>query len=277
MSLSAKLGRTVTHLFLIFFSLLTAFPLVLILSMTFKTNDEILATPLALPSSLSLDGIVHVWIDGEFSQYYLNSVLVAVPNVILVLTLAALATYALVQLDLPGATWILTAFLFGFMIPHQALIIRLYYTLDSVGLLNTRIGLALVETAVWLPFAILLLRSFFRNMPRELIEIARLDGAGDLRILGSIVLPIVMPALLTLLILQFRWTWNEFLLALITLQDADLQTVTLGLMRLQGGRYTLNYTQIASGAILTSLPIVIVFFFFQRQFIRGLTTGAIKG
>lgn len=270
-------GIVAAHAVLILFAAVTAFPLVLILLMAFKTNQEILVNPLALPEKMCFDTIIRVWLDGNFQRYFVNSSLVAVVNVALVLILSGLATYALVHLRLPGANGMFVGFLLGYMIPSQAIIIPLFYSLSKYGLSNTRFGLALVEAAVWMPFAIFLLRSFFKNIPYELVENARIDGAPELRILYSIILPVATPALLTLIILQFKWSWNELLLALIILQKEALHTVTLGLLRLQGGRYTLNYTQIAAGVLLTSIPIVMVFLVFQRRFIQGLTAGAVKG
>lgn len=258
-------------------ALLTAIPVLIIWSMAFKSNQEIFTNLLGLPLHPNLNMLRFVWVEGQFSRYFLNSLAVAVPTVLLVIALASLTAYGLGFLRLPAANIVFYIFLLGFMIPVQALIVPLFYNLARLGLLNTIPGLVLVESAVGLPFAIFLMRGFLRSLPYELIETARIDGAAELRILLSIVLPLSTPALFTLATLQFMWSWNEFLLALIVLQEQDIQTVTLGLLRLQGGKYTLNYSAIAAGVLLTSLPIIIVFYIFQRRFIEGLTAGAVKG
>jgi len=266
----------ILHGVLIVSALLTVFPLGLIALMAFKTNPEIFANPLALPGAWRWQQIVKAWADGHFGPYYLNSLRVAVPAVLMVVVASTLAAYGLVFGRLPGARYALAAILLGLIVPLQAIIVPLFHDLGDVGLLNSLWGLSLAQAAVGLPFGIFMMRSFFLGIPKDLIEAARLDGASDVTVLRRVVLPLATAPALTLATLQFMYSWNDFLLPLIILHDPSLRTVTLGLFYLQGGTYTLNYAMISAGVLITAVPIMVVFFVLQRQFIAGVTAGAVK-
>ncbi|MDR2110210.1 MAG: carbohydrate ABC transporter permease, partial [Spirochaetaceae bacterium] len=176
---------------------------------------------------------------------------------------------------IPYRDAIFSFMLVGFMIPIQAIIIPLFYSMTKARLINSRIMLALLEAAMYMPFCVFLLRSFFRNIPVSLVEAARIDGANNFQIIRHVIVSVAKPAVFTVLILQFKNSWNEFLLPLVMLQQERIQTLTLGFSRLQGGRYTLNYNSIGAAAIIVSIPMIIVFLLFQGKFIQGLA-GAIK-
>lgn len=266
----------ILHAVLIVAALITIFPLVLIALMAFKTNSEIFAGPLTPPAVWRWQQIVKAWNDGHFGQYYLNSLQVAVPTVLMVVAASTLAAYGVVFGRLPGARYVLGVMLLGLIVPLQAVIVPLFHNLGDLGLLNSLWGLSLAQAAVGLPFGIFLMRSFFLSIPKELIEAARLDGATDVTVLRRVVLPLAMAPALTLATLQFMYSWNDFLLPLIILHDPALRTVTLGLFYIQGGTYTLNYAMISAGVLITAVPIMVVFFVLQRQFIAGVTAGAVK-
>lgn len=273
-----KVGlRGLTHTALAIVAATTAVPIFVIWMMSFKTNQEIFDNVLAIPRQWHVENLAYVWVQGNFRTYFVNSAIVAVPTVLLVIGCSALAAYALVFSVLKRKDLLFYLFLAGFMVPTQALIIPLFYNLAALRLMNTFQGLVATEAAVGIPFGIFLLRSFFRDIPRELVESARIDGAREYTILARIILPLGKSGVLTLAVLQFLWSWNELLLALIVLQQTHIQTITLGLLRLQGGKYTLAYNAIAGGVLITSVPIVIVFVLFQRRFIQGLTSSALKG
>jgi ABC-type glycerol-3-phosphate transport system permease component len=268
-------SKIISHIFLILVSLYTVFPLLIIFSMTFKTNQEILFNVLSLPSSYSLKSIIEVWNDSRFNVYFFNSMVVTIPHVLLVVVLTIMMSYGLVFTRVPYKDVIFSFILVGFMIPIQAIIIPLFYSMTKMHLINSRIMLAVLEAAMYMPFCVFLLRSFFRNIPVSLIEAARIDGANNFQIILYVIISIAKPAIFTVLILQFKNSWNEFLLPLVMLQQERIQTITLGFSRLQGGRYTLNYNNIGSAAIIVSIPMIIVFIIFQGKFIQGLA-GAIK-
>jgi raffinose/stachyose/melibiose transport system permease protein len=161
------------------------------------------------------------------------------------------------------------------MIPVWSVVIPLFFQLRNMGLINTRLGAILVETALGIPFAIFLLRASLRDLPYELIEAARIDGAGDLRTLWSIVRPLLSPALQAVVILQFMTSWNELVVPLFFLQTDDVRTLPIGLTFFQG-RFTTDTSVLAAGTTLAALPVLIIYVILNRQFIQGLTAGATK-
>ncbi|MFA3919954.1 carbohydrate ABC transporter permease [Ruegeria hyattellae] len=271
-----QLNILLLHVLLTFFALATLFPILIIGLMAFKTNNEIFAAPLRPPDVWRFSQIADAWVQGNFKTYYLNSIMVSVPTVLIVVSCSTLAAYGLVFARLKGSRIMLGLFLLGLIMPLQAVVIPLFHLQVALGLLNTHFGLVLAQAAVGMPFGVFLMRSFMSGLPREIIEAARIDGATDVEILRRVVLPISTAPAMTLATLQFMYSWNDFLLPLMLLQDPEMRTVTLGLFYLQGGTYTLNYTMISAGVLITSAPIMVVFFALQRQFIAGATIGAVK-
>ena len=167
-------------------------------------------------------------------------------------------------------------FLLGLMVPMEAIIVPLYYDFRDLGLTNTYWGLILPQIATSVAFGTFWMRAFFRGVPRSLVEAARIDGASSWFTLWRVLLPLARPAVLTMTVLLFMWTWNEFLLALVMVSDEDLRTAPLGLSFFQG-RNTSDLTLLAAGSVIVALPVVILYVFLQRHFIRGMLTGAVKG
>lgn len=273
-SILINVGKyTVAILFLI----ISIIPFIWIWSSAFKTNMEISENPFSLPKKLHIENISEVWYKGHFNIYFTNSLIVTIPNVILVVFLSSIAGFAFSKMKFIGRNILFYMFILGFTIPVQAIIISLFYDFQNYGLINKLSGLILAETGIGLPFGIFLMRSFFMNLPNEIYDAAKIDGCSNFRAFYSIFLPLAKPAVLSLVVFQTIWSWNEFLLALLLIQSENLRTIPLGLMFLKGGRYTLNYSQIAAGITVVSLPLIIVYLIFQRTFIEGITAGAVKG
>ncbi|HHT09088.1 MAG TPA: carbohydrate ABC transporter permease [Atribacter sp.] len=273
-SILINVGKyTVAILFLI----ISIIPFIWIWSSAFKTNMEISENPFSLPKKLHIENISEVWYKGHFNIYFTNSLIVTIPNVILVVFLSSIAGFAFSKMKFIGRDILFYMFILGFTIPVQAIIISLFYDFQNYGLINKLSGLILAETGIGLPFGIFLMRSFFMNLPNEIYDAAKIDGCSNFRAFYSIFLPLAKPAVLSLVVFQTIWSWNEFLLALLLIQSEKLRTIPLGLMFLKGGRYTLNYSQIAAGITVVSLPLIIVYLIFQRTFIEGITAGAVKG
>ena len=272
-SILINVGKyTVAILFLI----ISIIPFIWIWSSAFKTNMEISENPFSLPKKLHIENISEVWYKGHFNIYFTNSLIVTIPNVILVVFLSSIAGFAFSKMKFIGRDILFYMFILGFTIPVQAIIISLFYDFQNYGLINKLSGLILAETGIGLPFGIFLMRSFFMNLPNEIYDAAKIDGCSNFRFLFNF-LPLAKPAVLSLVVFQTIWSWNEFLLALLLIQSEKLRTIPLGLMFLKGGRYTLNYSQIAAGITVVSLPLIIVYLIFQRTFIEGITAGAVKG
>jgi raffinose/stachyose/melibiose transport system permease protein len=166
-------------------------------------------------------------------------------------------------------------FLLGLMVPTEVIVVPLYFDLRTFGLTNTFWGIALPQVAQSLAFGTFWMRAYFRSRPQSLIEAGRLDGAGSWRILWQILVPPGRPAIVTMVVLTFMWTWNEFLIPLVMATDASLRTAPLGLAFFQG-QYTSGLTLLAAGAVIVAAPVVVVYLFLQRHFIRGMLEGAVR-
>jgi ABC-type glycerol-3-phosphate transport system permease component len=268
-------ARISAYTALVVISLISVVPLLWVWASSFRSSKEIADDPLGLPWPPDLSSYGRAWNDARFSDYLINSVVVAVGSVLLVTVVAVPAAYALATLRLPGSTPVFLLFLLGLMIPIWSIVIPLFFQMRDLGLINTRTGAILIESALGLPFAIFLLRAFMREMPVELLEAARLDGAGHLRTMTSIVVPLARPALGALFVFQFMWSWNELVIPLFFLQEDSVRTLPIGLTFFQG-RFTSDTAVLAAGTSLASLPVLLVYLAFNRQFIRGLTAGASK-
>jgi raffinose/stachyose/melibiose transport system permease protein len=215
------------------------------------------------------------WADGHFGAYLRSSAIVAVSVVAIATVLSILAGYAFGMMRFRGRQVLFYAFLVGLMVPLEATIVPLYYDLRDVGLTDTYWALILPQAGVSIAFGTFWMRAFFRSVPRSLVEAARLDGSSSWVTLWRVILPLGRPAVLTMVVLVFMWTWNEFLLALVMVSDESLRTAPLGLAFFQG-RNTSDEALLAAGSLIVAAPVVLVYLFFQRHFIRGMLSGAVK-
>lgn len=240
-----------------------------------KSRADVGDNPLGLPAVWHWENIAEAWRVGHFDRYFMNSVYIAVPTVVGVLVLSTLASYAFATMRFPGRNLLFVLFLLGFTIPFDILVIPLFYDLLTLKLLDTYWAVILPTVAITLPFGILLLRSFMEDLPREIFDAARIDGCSSFSLLHAIVVPLCRPALTSLLIFTFMWTWNEFMLPLVVLRNDAMRTIPAGLNYYQG-RYVTNVPLLLAGAVISFLPVVLVYFIFQREFIRGIAAGAFK-
>jgi len=216
------------------------------------------------------------WDEGNFGTYLRSSAIVTVSVVVISTVISILAGYAFGLMRFRGEQVLFYAILLGLMVPMEAIIVPLYYDLRGVGLTDTYWALILPQTALSIAFGTFWMRAFFRSVPRSLIEAARLDGSSSWTTLWRVVMPLARPAVLTMVVLVFMWTWNEFLLALVMVSDESLRTAPLGLAFFQG-RNTNDEALLAAGSLIVAAPVVLVYLFLQRHFIRGMLGGAVKG
>jgi raffinose/stachyose/melibiose transport system permease protein len=232
---------------------------------------RILLTALGEPGSFGT-----AWVDGNFDLYLRSSLIVTVSVVAISTLVSILAGYALGLMRFRGADVLFYLFLLGLMVPLEATIVPLYYDLRDVGMTDTYWALILPQAGISTAFGTFWMRAFFRSVPRSLLEAARLDGSSSWVTLWRVVLPLGRPAVLTMVVLVFMWTWNEFLLALVMVSDESLRTAPLGLAFFQG-RNTNDEALLAAGSLIVAAPVVVVYLFLQRHFIRGMLSGAVKG
>jgi len=264
-----------TYLLLTPFLLLTIIPFVIIVLTALKSNSELGRGAFALPEVWRRSNFGQAWTGARFARYFGNSVIVAVPVVVIASLLSVLAGYAFGRMRFPFSRVLFFVMLVGFMVPQEALVIPLYHNLRALGLLDTYWALILPQIGLSVSFGAFWMRTFFAEVPQDLVDAATMDGCNSWDTLWRVLLPIARPAILTLVVLFFVWTWNDFLLALILISSEQLRTLPLGLAFFQG-RYTTNTPLIAAGAVITALPTVLLYIFFQRQFIRGITAGAVE-
>jgi raffinose/stachyose/melibiose transport system permease protein len=226
-------------------------------------------------TSLEWGNFTGAWARGNFSTTVFNSVVITFIKVPLGLLISAMAAYALSRIRLPGGRAVFLLILFGTMLPFQVMLAPLFTLVNQLGLINTYVGIILPYLAFGIPYQVFILHGFFSEVPKELSEAARVDGASHLTIFRRIFLPLSVPVLAALLILDFVATWNEFAMALVILQDNSKWTLPLGLMSFQS-QFSNDYGQLNAAIVMTVPPATIVYLIFQRYFVSGLTSGAVK-
>ena len=252
----------------------TLLPLLGVLDSAFGPPDALTAT-LTIPHSLHLGNLATAWNQGHFGEYLISSLIVSGTASLLVCAVSLLAGYALGTMDFRGREVVFYVFLLGIMVPEEALIVPLYFDLRTLGLTDTYWSLILPQTAGILSFGVFWMRAFFRTTPPALREAAAIDGASSWNTLVRILLPISRPALLTLAMLSFMWTWNEFLLPLVMIATESRRTAPLGLSFFRGEHLT-QYSLLSAAALIVAAPVVILYLIFNRRFIAGMMAGAVK-
>lgn len=262
---------------LILFAAIWLAPFIFIVFTSLKSATEVMGSgAFSLPADPAMTNYTRAWAGGNFERTFFNSVLVTIIKVPLGLLIAAVAAYALARMTNRWNKAVLLFIVFGTMIPFQVMLAPLFTLINGLGLIDTYVGLILPYLAFGIPYQIFILHSFFRGVPKELSEAALIDGASHFTTFRRVFLPITLPVLAALLILDFVATWNEFAMALVILQDSDMWTLPLGLMSFQG-QFSNDYGQLNAAIVITVLPAVLVYLIFQRYFVSGLTSGAVKG
>jgi len=273
--MSSSLERTLTHVLLVVFSIVAVYPVVSILLLALSHRSD-LVTGFTIPTDPTLDNFVQAWTEGGLAQGLLNSTIVTVIVVVVSVALSVLAGYGLGAMRFPGSSVLFFVLVTGLIIPYESLIIPLYQLFKGWGLTDTLVALILPQIGLSVSLGTFWMRSFFRVAPRSLIEAARVDGAGHFRTLVSILVPSAVPAILTLSVLLFMYTWNDFLLALVMNPGGRLLTAPLALTFFAGAQRTTDQTVVAAAAVLVALPVIVAYVLLQRQFIRGFLTGSVK-
>lgn len=268
--------KIVTYGVLIVTLLISILPLYWMWQAALVPSEKLNIDPFAIPDRLTLDNIINAWTVGKMSTYLLNSILVAVPRVLGVLALSSLAGYAFGKLKFRWRDKIFSFMLFGMMIPVQAMVIPLYYNLQNLGLINTRWAMVIPYFGLSMPFAVFMMRAFFKDLPDALIESATIDGCNEFTTFAYIMAPLIKPALSALLVFEFMWSWNDMFIPMLVVYKDTARTLPLGLMFFFG-KYTADHSLIAAGVTICTLPIVVVYTLFQKSFISGITAGAVKG
>jgi raffinose/stachyose/melibiose transport system permease protein len=257
------------------FAVLALYPILSIILLALHRRSD-LVTGFAIPDHLSFDTFRQAWELGGFSSGLRNSLIVAAAVAIATAVLSTLAGYAFGTMRFRGSNALFYVLLIGLIFPYEATVIPLYYVFRDVGLTDSLWALILPQIGLSVPFGTFWMRAFFRSTPGALVEASRLDGASSFATLVRVLLPQAWPAITTMVVLVFMWTWNEFRLALEMIQSDSLRTAPLDLAIFAGTNRYSEPTLTAAAAELVALPIMLVYVFQQRSFIRGMFAGSVK-
>ncbi len=276
MRLRLSLGSLARYATLIGWSLIVLFPIWTMLVNSFKPQRDIFRDPFGLPSNFTLEGYQAVFTQGRFDLYFFNTIYVSSISLILILFFGSLAAYALTNWKSRLSNFLYIFFIAGLMIPIRLGTINLLDIIKTLNLQDNLLSLIPVYVAMGLPIATFILTSFMRTLPTELYDAARIDGASEWQVYLSIVVPLIRPALATVAIYNLITIWNDFWFPNIFIRLEQYRTVALG-ASLLFGQYHTDWTRALSALSLAAMPVLILYILMSREFIKGLTAGAVKG
>lgn len=252
------------------------YPLFWLVTGVFKTNREIFLHPWALPSSLNLSNIHKILSRGAVETFYMNSIIITSVSVLLIVAVSSLAAYILARGRFRGKRLLFWGFIAGMMIPPHVTLIPLYIMFSRLGLLNTLTSLVLVYTAFAIPISVFILKGFFEEIPVEIEEAATVDGCSPLRLYWSIMMPLIRPAIATVVIYNGVVIWNEFTFAITFIREQAKQPIPAGVYAFST-EYGFDISLVLTVLTLTALPLLVLYFIFQKRMIKGMSAGALKG
>lgn len=269
------MGRWILLFVLGVIAILMVSPLILTLFTSLKPTTELVNPPWTPPVNLTYEHYIRVWTEGGFSGYFYNTLIISTIDALVMIAIASLAAYAMVFMDFRGKLVLQILFLIGLMIPVTAIVLPLFQIVRGFGLLNTHLGVIFADLALAVSVFVFMFSSFFIGVPKALHEAAKIDGATEFQIYRRVIMPIAMPAVVTTALLEFLWSWNDLLLRLLLMTRDEMRTLSVGLLNFQG-TMTRDVTGLSSGTVIMAIPVVLLFLFFQRHFVRGMTAGAVK-
>ncbi len=271
-----KIKRTIIFLSLLLFVIVWLLPVFGAFLTSVRTMADLMDNGFwSLPEEITFQNFFTAWGDGNLNTYLKNSFIITIPSLIGTLALSSLVGFALAKYRFKGNMFIYLMFVAGMLIPFQILLIPVFRLSNYLGIYNSYWGLIMIHMVFQMGFCSFFLRNYMITIPEELSEAARIDGASEFKIFYSIYLPLSKPALAALGTLEFTWIFNDYIWALVLLRDDRFKPVTAGLATLKGNFIT-SWSVLVAGAILATIPTIIVFVFLQKYFIRGLTMGSGK-
>lgn len=274
--IESRVTLFLTYSVLGFFLVITLFPIALLVLNSVKPAVQIVQNPLAWPVLFRWDNFSRAWNDARFGQTMLNSVILSGTTMILVCSASSLAAYVLARRKVKPWKIVTFYLLATTTAPIQLFLFPLYFGFAKLGMINNIFAVSIIYTALWSPFAVMLLRTYFLAIPKELEEAALIDGASHWQVFTKVMLPIISPGILTVALIIGLYSWNEFLIATTFLQSAEHTTAIVSFFLLSG-QYTSDWGEIMAAALIIVLPVVILFIILQRRFIEGMAGGAVKG
>lgn len=271
-----KPGTFIKSLFLIVVCFVLFCPIFLVIINSFKTNPEIFSNTFGLPENFVFDNYRKALTEGGLGKAFVNSTIITVISVALIVVLSTFAAYTFSRSNMKGKVFFYTLFILGMSIPTHVGLLQLYKTLDMYHMTNTRVGLVAAYVAMGMPFSVFVMTRFFSGIPKEIQESAIMDGCNNYRLYANIIIPLSPTIIVTVIIVNAVMVWNDMLYPMIFISSRDLKPLPTALMAFQG-EFLSQYNMMFAGAVLASLPLVIIFLLLQKQFIQGMTEGAVKG
>ncbi len=270
-----SVSKITINTLLVFLTAVVVYPLYWTVINSLKTTGELFTNSFNFPHTLHFENYKAAW-DLGLSQYFLNSIYVSVVSIFLTVFLGALCAYGLTRFNIKGQNALFIVILGGLMLSPEVALVSLYKILQALHIYNTRLAMIIPYIAFKLPFAVFLIRSYFLTFPREIEEAAIIDGCNSFQIFYKIIVPISLPIFAATAIMDAIFVWNEFLFALVFVENKDIVTIPVGLMAFRDALNT-DWTVLLAGIIISSLPMVILFLFMQKYFVKGLASGSVKG
>ncbi|KOP63962.1 sugar ABC transporter permease [Bacillus sp. FJAT-18019] len=270
--------KLVPHIFLMAYLLVILYPFLFVLFSSVKTDNQSIATnPFGMPSTIILDNYVNAWVNAKISTYFWNSLYIGVLSACLSILFAAMLAFAVTRMRYNRISAIVfQLILVGMLIPNNSLLLPIYGIMRKLDILNTHLALILPYVANAIPFSVIILAAFMRSLPSEIEEAAVIDGLRSGGLFARIILPLTVPAIVTVFIINFLGNWNEFLLANYFLSNDELRTLPVGMVGFRDA-YNTNYAQMSAGIIFSVLPVLIIYAILQEKIIEGVTAGSVKG
>ncbi|WP_106768113.1 carbohydrate ABC transporter permease [Paenibacillus faecalis] len=266
------------HIFLMAYLLVILYPFLFVLFSSVKTDNQAIASnPFGLPEMFTLDNYVNAWVNAKISTYFFNSLYIGVLAACLSILFAAMLAFAVTRMRYKRISAIIFQLvLLGMLIPNNSLLLPIYGIMQKLDILNTHMALILPYVANAIPFSVIILAAFMRSIPGEIEEAAVMDGLRSGGLFAKIVLPLTVPAIVTVFIINFLGNWNEFLLANYFLSNDELRTLPVGMVGFRDA-YNTNYAQMSAGIVFSVLPVLIIYAILQEKIIEGVTAGSVKG
>jgi raffinose/stachyose/melibiose transport system permease protein len=279
MNVSPRFQRITTSLIrqsaLLFATVLSLFPVYFMIVSAFKTKNEYIMNKWGLPVSLYLENFNTALAGEKFFFRFANSAILTIGAVGASLVIACLAAYAFARMEFPGKQTLFNLILSLMVVPPVVMVVPMFVSMVRWGLINTYTGTILIYVGLLMPFSVYMMTNFFKTVPHEIIEAARIDGCSNLGVFWRIMMPLSAPAVITLVVVNALWVWNELLIALVFMQKDEMKTLMVGIAALRSRNYV-DIPATMAGLLIATIPIVVVYLFGQRYFIRGLTGGAVK-
>jgi len=272
------LKKSIPHLFLMAYLLIILYPFLFVLFSSVKTDNQAIASnPFGLPSSIIFDNYMNAWVNAKISTYFFNSLYIGVLSACLSILFAAMLAFAVTRMRFNRLSAVVfQLILLGMLIPNNSLLLPIYSMMRNLNVLDTHMALILPYVANAIPFSVIILAAFMRSIPGEIEEAAVMDGLGSAGVFFRVMLPLTVPAIVTVFIINFLGNWNEFLLANYFLSKDELRTLPVGMVGFRDA-YNTNYAQMSAGIVFSVLPVMIIYAVLQEKIIEGVTAGSVKG